>query len=66
MGKDEWYLPILHSVGSPLENNQKDVSWPCNPEKDCIALFTDDQYVMSFGSSFGANALASHRIYALR
>eukprot|EP01114_Cavostelium_apophysatum_P000919 TRINITY_DN107_c0_g1_i4.p1 TRINITY_DN107_c0_g1~~TRINITY_DN107_c0_g1_i4.p1 ORF type:complete len:2401 (-),score=559.00 TRINITY_DN107_c0_g1_i4:81-7283(-) len=68
MGEDEYYLPCLHSVGFPLESNQKDVPWPCNPEKTVIALYVDegDFGVSSFGSNYGANALLSKRCFGLR
>ena len=50
IGKDEWFLPCLHSIGKPLGKGQKDVSWPCNPENTCIGLFPDDPAIYCFGN----------------
>jgi phosphoenolpyruvate carboxykinase (GTP) len=40
--KNSPFLPCLHSVGCPLEPNQQDVVWPCNPDKTMIAHFPQE------------------------
>lgn len=67
LGTDDSFLPALHSVGYPLKD-RADVPWPCDPANANIAVFADPDKlgVYSYGSGFGANALASKRLFGLR